>query len=375
MPPENATPNPLPKITASTAAEVCGKFELHAPAKPLLKPQQTPAQYLSLLEQNRLSRDAVNLLAYGLPEREAVVWACLCGRRVLLKLNTADKAALSAAEAWVKTSDAQAASKASEAASKTDMKGPGGWAAQAAGSSGGALAKAVAGSVLLAAGAMGRPTMPDLPKVDLQMPKIGMPDLNAPGPPKVQMPDIDQAALAAMLLAYPKLSEQASPAIRIALFASLALITVPSPALSAALAKVGLPALGGWAGQGVPWLQAMFPSVAMPTFPNLPSMPQMPNQPALPNIGSVSLPGLAMPGAPGISQVPKLGLNLPALDLPGFAVALQALSLQLPATALPALQAALGKISIPPIDLGKLAVLLQPFIEIGKEVAAGKIPC
>jgi len=97
-----SVPTHLPKIKAPTAAQVCEQYKPEPPAQQLLTPQQTPAQYLNLLEKKQLSEESVKLLAYGLPERESVWWATQCAQKVSSPLNLPDEAAIKAADAWVK---------------------------------------------------------------------------------------------------------------------------------------------------------------------------------------------------------------------------------------------------------------------------------
>ena len=65
-------PISLPKIKAPTAAQICREFKPRPEAQKLLTPQQTPAQYLTALQENQLSEESVKTLAYGMPERESV---------------------------------------------------------------------------------------------------------------------------------------------------------------------------------------------------------------------------------------------------------------------------------------------------------------
>lgn len=174
---------PLPKIQAPTAADLATKFKPSAGGQALLKPGQTPREYLQSLQEHRQSMDAVNVLAHGMPERDSVSWACQSSQKVSGKLNPADHSALSAAQEWVKNPSPQTQAAAAAAAKKTDYTGPGAWAAQAAAWSkapapaGPGIPKApaapgapslpgaaVAGSVLLAAGLVQRPPMPTAPQ-------------------------------------------------------------------------------------------------------------------------------------------------------------------------------------------------------------------
>ena len=92
----------LIKIKAATAAELCTQFQLEDEAKPLLGDDLTPTQFLELLIQQQQYRDAVRLLAHGLPKREAVWWACLCARSVLgAEPDPKLVSAVELAEQWV----------------------------------------------------------------------------------------------------------------------------------------------------------------------------------------------------------------------------------------------------------------------------------
>jgi hypothetical protein len=90
------------KVTAKTAAEVCKQFALSEEAEPLLRGEQTPRQFLDLLLQKERHLDAIRFLAYAMPRRETVWWACLCGRRACgTNLSPKAAAAFQAAEKWV----------------------------------------------------------------------------------------------------------------------------------------------------------------------------------------------------------------------------------------------------------------------------------
>jgi hypothetical protein len=193
----------LPKLTAPTGADLAAKFKPSPPAQALVKPGQSSSDYVHALEQNKMPLDAVHGLAHGMPERESVWWACQSSRKVGGKLNPQELSATSAAENWVKNPTPVNKALAAHAASKTDFKGPGGWAAQAAAWSKGpspaaaAPAKAavpgapaatapaltpaaVAGSVVLAAGLVKRPAMAPPSKPQLGPPKLGQPKLGLP---------------------------------------------------------------------------------------------------------------------------------------------------------------------------------------------------
>jgi hypothetical protein len=209
---------PLPKITAPTAADLAAKSKPSPAAQTLVKPNQTPAEYIAALEQNKQSTDAVNALAHGMEERDSVHWACQSSRKVGDKLNAEDTTALQAAESWVKTPSPENQAAAQAAASKTDFTGPGGWAAQAAAWSqnpapaaaagapaaanptAGLAAPAVAGAVLLAAGLANRPAMAPAKKpVVPQAPGVVTPTVASAPAAAPQLPPVDQNKQSKML--------------------------------------------------------------------------------------------------------------------------------------------------------------------------------
>ncbi|MEO6786247.1 MAG: hypothetical protein ABI318_08955 [Chthoniobacteraceae bacterium] len=118
-------PAELPKVSAKTAAELCKESKPEPPAMELLSPQQTPAQFLAVLQERNLGSDMVKVLAQGLPDREGVAWAVQCALRVADKLPVAD------AQAWVRNPTPGLKAAAAAAAQRTDYQGPGTWAAQA----------------------------------------------------------------------------------------------------------------------------------------------------------------------------------------------------------------------------------------------------
>src|SRR5262245_64568588 len=67
-------------------------------ARALARAGQTPRQYLSELMTAKHFMDAVRVLAWALPRREALWWACQCVRQVITdKDGPAEQAALQAA--------------------------------------------------------------------------------------------------------------------------------------------------------------------------------------------------------------------------------------------------------------------------------------
>jgi len=69
----------------------------------LLKDEADPASMLTRLTERRLLWEAVRLLSYALPEREAVWWACMCVVHTAPPIMAQiEMAALSAAKNWVR---------------------------------------------------------------------------------------------------------------------------------------------------------------------------------------------------------------------------------------------------------------------------------
>jgi hypothetical protein len=131
----------LAKVAAKTAAEVCQGFPLAEAARKVLRPGLTPGQYLAALMELHLYADAIRFLAYALPKREAVWWAC-GGIRTILgpTCPPAAAAALQAAEKWVADPCDENRRAAMTAAESVGLADPAGCVAAACFWSGGSLA-------------------------------------------------------------------------------------------------------------------------------------------------------------------------------------------------------------------------------------------
>jgi hypothetical protein len=193
--------NPYPKIAAPTAAGIAKGFTPSPPAAALLKPNMAPAQYLTALEQNNLSNDAIKTLAHGMPERESVWYACQSSQRVAGQLPPNDATALNAAEAWVKNPNPATQANAAAAAAATDYQGPGAWAAQGAAWStttpGAPPLPAVPGmnpASLTPHATASSVQLASAMEAGAPMPKIDMPALQQPVPPELPaVPALPQA--------------------------------------------------------------------------------------------------------------------------------------------------------------------------------------
>jgi len=154
-------------VLASIAAEVCQHVALGEEARALLQEAFTLQAFLDLLVAHELFPDAARLLAYSLPKRDAVWWACLCIRHVAsADIPPADLAALEAAERWVIEPHEVHRRAAMQAAEGLAFQTAASWAAVAAFWSNGSMAppdaspvmpgeyltaQAVSGAVMLAA--------------------------------------------------------------------------------------------------------------------------------------------------------------------------------------------------------------------------------
>jgi len=166
------------KVSAKTAAEVCGHYELSESAEKVLGDGVTPRQFVGQLVELRQYVDAFDFLAHALPKREAIWWACLSVRHAQgPALPAKEFAALKAAVEWVLEPDEPNRRAAQAAGEAADFRAPAGCAALAVYGSGGSLgpaifpdvppgpymtAQAVSGSITMAS-AVGDPgAMPDL---------------------------------------------------------------------------------------------------------------------------------------------------------------------------------------------------------------------
>jgi len=170
--PDNAfaITEPFKLMADRTVAEVCRDFDLQEEAKPHLSGERMPHEFVDRLVHAKLYADATRFLAYGLPKREAVWWACLCVRSVPACYgDEVAEEAIQAAEAWVKDPAEANREAALTAGRKHNFEMPGApaaWAAMASGWSGGTAktdkknapeppehltAHAASGAILLAA--------------------------------------------------------------------------------------------------------------------------------------------------------------------------------------------------------------------------------
>ena len=93
---------PLVKVGAATAAEVCLRFDAPRDARALLRNEMGPAEFLDALMAKKQYADAIDFLAHALPPREGVWWGGLCMQHALGEaLSPPERAAGIAAVRWV----------------------------------------------------------------------------------------------------------------------------------------------------------------------------------------------------------------------------------------------------------------------------------
>jgi hypothetical protein len=132
---------PLIKVAAKTAAEICAHFELGEQAKALPQAGLSPGAFLEKLLNERLLPDAIRLLAFALPKREAIWWAAKCARLVGGTTMPAEQqAALQVAERWCLAPTEELRRAAMAASEKAQLRSPAGCTALAVFFSGGSLA-------------------------------------------------------------------------------------------------------------------------------------------------------------------------------------------------------------------------------------------
>jgi len=221
---------PAPAVLIRPAADILKSFTPSPAGKALLGVGASAAQYLAALQQNHQSADAVQLLAHGLPERDATGWAVQSAQQVRSKLTPADAKALDAADLWVKQPTAANQKAAAQAAATAGLHGPGAWAAQAAAWAAPVrpqpaaalppaplavtppllVPKAVAGAVQLSAALAAGHTLPPVPDMQkLSLPVPAKPTL----PPPVTAPAVNpaqQAQAAKALQPFVVLGQQIS---------------------------------------------------------------------------------------------------------------------------------------------------------------------
>lgn len=92
---------PFPKVAARTASSLVAGLDLSADAKALAVDDLSPQGFLAVLADNGHWTDAVRFMAFALPAREAVWWACAVCRAIGSSTRGGGEACLDLAERWV----------------------------------------------------------------------------------------------------------------------------------------------------------------------------------------------------------------------------------------------------------------------------------
>ncbi len=128
-------------IAAATANEICARFKPEPGAQALLREDQTPRQFLELLVEKGLYLDAIRFLAFALPSREVVGWACLCVRHAVGQDAAKITGAQLAAERGVAEPNEENRRAAMAAARAEECKTPGACLGMASFFSGGSISQ------------------------------------------------------------------------------------------------------------------------------------------------------------------------------------------------------------------------------------------
>jgi hypothetical protein len=92
---------PFRKTTAQTAAEICARVELSSEARAFLLPTLSPQGYLTLLTDAELVGDGIRFMAFAMPVREAIWWACVVAQTSIEQQTPLETRSIESAAAWV----------------------------------------------------------------------------------------------------------------------------------------------------------------------------------------------------------------------------------------------------------------------------------
>ncbi len=129
------------KKPESALRQLCDRAKVSEESTALLTDDSTTKEFIALLVKKELYRDAIRLVAFMLPKREAVGWGCLCVRHMQsLYPDKPLPPVHTAAEHWVSAPNEDNRWAAKQAADKDDPKTPSGLLAMAAFFSGPSMA-------------------------------------------------------------------------------------------------------------------------------------------------------------------------------------------------------------------------------------------
>lgn len=121
------------KLNNGSLSRICAQLDLPEAVRALIAGCTEVPEALVKLEGNGFLIEAVRLVAHGLPKREATWWACMCARHTATPdLPEADRAAVDAAERWVRHQHDEPRRAALAAAKQAGFASPEAWAGVAA---------------------------------------------------------------------------------------------------------------------------------------------------------------------------------------------------------------------------------------------------
>ena len=110
-----------------------GWLKLPEPHRGLIRQNEEPESLLYALRQRLLWDASVRMLAFTLPEREAIWWSCMCVRHTVSTFEKLEQRAVEAAEAWVRQPEPSFKYEAALAARDCPTELPGSWSAYGVG--------------------------------------------------------------------------------------------------------------------------------------------------------------------------------------------------------------------------------------------------
>lgn len=131
---------PFRKVVDATAADICARVDLSPEAKSYLLPTLSPQGYLSLLVDAEQIGDAIRFLAFALPVREGIWWACTTARSTMANPTELEVRCLDEASAWVYQPDEARRRTCMALAESADFDGAAAYAALSVFWSGGSMA-------------------------------------------------------------------------------------------------------------------------------------------------------------------------------------------------------------------------------------------
>ena len=121
------------KTPVSALQELCERAKVSDDAKALLTSESSTKEFIALLMEKELFKDALRMVAYLLPKREAVGWGCLCVRHVFASQKGKPLPEVHpAVERWVSAPNDENRWAARQAADKEKPKSPSGMLAMGA---------------------------------------------------------------------------------------------------------------------------------------------------------------------------------------------------------------------------------------------------